>query len=107
MCVCVCVCVPARFICAAHHWCVLDWGLILLLLLEAFSDICNAFICILFWYRWYRICVLHTCYLCIFAFVYFLFVKSVNRAYFKYVCDQVRGYPLTEGDRELEEVQEG
>jgi hypothetical protein len=74
---------------------------------EGFSDICNAFLHILFWYRWYRICVLHMCYLWIFAYVYLLFVKSVNRAYFKYVCDQVRGYPLTEGDKELDEVQEG
>jgi hypothetical protein len=36
-----------------------------------------------------------------------VFVRSVNRACCKYICDQVRRCPLTEDDRGLDKVQEG
>jgi hypothetical protein len=53
------------------------------------------------------VCVLRTCYLWIFACVYWCSWDQLNRAYFKYIVDQVQRCPLTEDDKALDMVQEG
>jgi len=51
-------------------------------------------------------CAAHVLHLNI-CFCVLVFVKPVNRAYFIYICDQVRRCPFTEDDKELDKVQEG
>ena len=51
------------------------------------------------------VCCTHvTLHIC---FCVLVFVRSVNRAYFKCIHDQVRRCPLTEDDEGLDKVQEG
>jgi hypothetical protein len=98
------------------------------------QDMCAAHVLPLL--QWYRICVLHMYYLCYsgtgcvcctrvtfvtvvqdmcfahvlplnICFCVLVFVTKVNRACFKYICDQVRRCPLTEDDKGLDKVQEG